>query len=218
MSIEMNFRVAISALAVALATGATSRLCSQGTADGGFLEAATTVVQKAYGPRANGMQRTFQGRQDGLIVSVEIPNSAGKARYWVMCEEVTSVSGRVPERKWKRVCCVGIEGPKYEGGWIRELTDEQYAALHQVRSQADTGVTDGVLRVVIRDMILPGLGPGFETEWHRGSFFVRAATAFVYRFDFRTPSSRGGNLIGVTLYLDGDGSVIAKSEAMLYVD
>ena len=199
-------------LIVVLTICPVSHLCAQDTNGDGLLESATAFVRNAYGSRANGMVATSKGMQAGVIVSVEIPKSPAKARYWVICEEVTSVSGRVPERKWKRICCIGIEGPKYDGGWIRELTDAQYEALLHVTSPTDVSVTDKVLASVIRDMVLPGNGPGFETDWHRGSFFVRAATAFVYQFEFRTQTSRGGNLVGVTLYLDGSGAVITKSE------
>jgi len=196
-----------------------AHVCSRSAEDDRFLDVATAHVRKEYGQSANEMSGAFKGRQDGLVVSVEIPNSSIVARYWIICEEVTPVSAGVPspEKKWKRVCCLGISGPKYGAWaymWIRELTDSQYDALRQIESRTDIKVESEVVKSVIRDKVLPEQA----TEWHKGVFLVRATKAFVWDFTFRTRVTRGGNLIGVTLYLDTDGSVIAKSEAMMHID
>jgi hypothetical protein len=55
-------------------------------------------------------------------------------------------------------------------------------------------------------------------EWHEGQIYARAVRARGFTFDFKTKVSMGGNLMGITGYVDEGGAVITKSEDMLHVD
>lgn len=197
----------------------TVRLFGQSSPTDRFVDVARQHVRAEYGANADHATPVRTGLQDGLIISIKLPRSSVIAKYWIFIKEVTPVYAGIaaPEKKWKRICCLGISGPRYGGSgymWRRALTDHEYDALRQIDSPIDVGVESEVIKNVIRDKILPER----DSEWHNGALFVRSTKAFFYEFTFRSPLTDGGNLVFVTLYLDRDGSVIAKREAMMHID
>lgn len=184
-----------------------------------FRQEAVDYAVAEYGVKTKGMKESSAERKKGLIVTVENPRSKDKAMYWVMFKEVTPVFAGVPqpEKKWKRLSVLGITGPKY-GGWAcmwgQKLSDEEFRALSKLNSPKDILVRGKVVQTVIAKKVLPESA----TEWHKGQFFARATEAQAFTFEFETKASLGGNLMGITVYIDKDGTVITKYEEMLFSD
>ena len=89
-----------------------------------------------------------------------------------------------------------------------------------IKSPLERLIEDQRLTDLIRGKVLPERmqRPWKGEEWHDAEMRVRATTVHAYSFDFVTKVELGGNLMGVTLYVDANGLILSKSEAMLHLD
>ena len=179
---------------------------------------AIDYVKSEYHAKANKIRSISSDSKNGLIVSVENPSTHEMASYWLMFEELTPGYAGVPQpdRKWNRLNILGIspkDGP-WTSTWRKKLSDDEFKALHEVQSKTDIQMNNGVVSKIIREKALPKL----FREWPKGQINIRATTAQVFRFKFDTEVRKGGNLMGVVVYIDTDGTIMSRTEGVKHVD